>query len=124
MSSLGRPGFTEKTAWARSLASPLRDFLRTESGSAVVLLGAVVAALVWVNVDASSYHSVWTTTLSIDIRGHGVSQDLARPRHQRDLAVERTVRRRLSLRAHRATPGSPSQHRRAPPPARPRPTSG
>ena len=76
MTSSVRPSFTEKTAWARNLASPLRDFLTTESGSAVVLLGAALAALVWVNVDSSSYDSVWTTNLSIGIGGHGVSQDL------------------------------------------------
>jgi Na+/H+ antiporter NhaA len=76
MATALRPGFTERTAWARNLASPLRDFLTTESGSAVVLLGAALAALVWVNVDASSYDSVWTTNLSIHIGGRGVSQDL------------------------------------------------
>ena len=30
----------------------MREFLRTETGSAVVLLAATVAALVWVNVDS------------------------------------------------------------------------
>src|SRR4051794_36940287 len=40
------------TARARRFKSPLRDFLRTESGGAAVLLAATVAALVWVNVDA------------------------------------------------------------------------
>jgi hypothetical protein len=32
-----------RTAWARSLASPVRDFLSTETGGAVVLLGAAIA---------------------------------------------------------------------------------
>ena len=35
-----------------------------------------VAALVWVNVDASSYDSLWETTLSIEIGGTGVSLEL------------------------------------------------
>ena len=48
-----------RTAWARNLETPLRSFLRTETGSAAVLLSATVAALVWVNVDASSYERVW-----------------------------------------------------------------
>jgi Na+/H+ antiporter NhaA len=65
-----------KTAWARSLETPLREFLRTETGGAAVLLAAAVAALVWVNVDESSYHSFWSTVLSIDVGGHGVSLDL------------------------------------------------
>jgi hypothetical protein len=35
-----------RTAWARSLETPLREFLRTETGGAAVLLAAAVAALV------------------------------------------------------------------------------
>ncbi len=41
-----------------------------------MLLAAAVAALVWVNVHASSYESFWGTTLSIDIGGAGVALDL------------------------------------------------
>jgi Na+/H+ antiporter NhaA len=67
---------TGRTAWARNLEEPLREFLRTETGSATVLLGAAVAALAWVNIDASSYERVWTTDLSIRIGDEGVSQDL------------------------------------------------
>jgi Na+/H+ antiporter NhaA len=70
------PPFSGRTAWARSVQTPLREFLRTETGSAAVLLAAAVAALVWVNVDASSYEDLWTTTLSIDVGGHGVSLEL------------------------------------------------
>src|SRR5438093_13100663 len=73
----GRPsGFSGWTAWARSLETPLREFLRTETGGAAVLLAGAVAALVWVNVDASSYDSLWRTTLSIDVADAGVSLDL------------------------------------------------
>jgi Na+/H+ antiporter NhaA len=43
---------------SRRLQTPLRQFLRTETGGAAVLLAAAVAALVWVNLDASSY-AVW-----------------------------------------------------------------
>jgi Na+/H+ antiporter NhaA len=68
--------FSGHTAWARSVQTPLREFLRTETGGAVALLAAAVAALVWVNVDASSYESLWQTTLSIDLGGSGVSLDL------------------------------------------------
>ena len=70
------PPFSGRTAWARNVQTPLRKFLRTETGGAVVLLGAAVAALVWVNVDGSSYDSLWGTTLSIRIGGTGVSLDL------------------------------------------------
>jgi Na+/H+ antiporter NhaA len=68
--------FSGRTAWARSVQTPLRNFLQTETGGAAVLLAATVAALVWVNVHASSYDSVWTTILSIDVGGTGVSLEL------------------------------------------------
>ena len=41
--------FRGKTAWARNLAAPLRDFLRTETGGALALLVATIAALLWAN---------------------------------------------------------------------------
>jgi Na+/H+ antiporter NhaA len=56
--------------------TPLREFLRTETGGAAVLLTAAVAALVWVNVDASSYNSVWSTTLSIRVSDASVTLDV------------------------------------------------
>jgi Na+/H+ antiporter NhaA len=68
--------FSGRTAWARNLQTPLRTFLRTETGSAAVLLVAAVAALVWVNLDASSYEHVWGTELSIKVGDTGVAQDL------------------------------------------------
>jgi Na+/H+ antiporter NhaA len=68
--------FTQRTAWARSLETPLRRFLRTETGSAAFLLAATIAALAWVNVDSSSYETLWQTHLSIRIGGSGVAMDL------------------------------------------------
>ena len=58
------------------METPLRAFLRTETGGATVLLAATIAALVWVNVDASSYDSLWDTVLSIAVGGSGVELDL------------------------------------------------
>src|ERR687892_2029168 len=68
--------FSGRTARARSLRTPLQQFLRTETGGAAALLAAAVAALVWVNVHASSYEEFWETTLSIDLGGSGVSLSL------------------------------------------------
>src|SRR5438132_8507394 len=68
--------FSERTAWVRNLETPLRDFLRTETGSAVFLLAATIAALAWVNIDASSYDALWRTTLSIHLGGASLAQDL------------------------------------------------
>ena len=68
--------FSGRTAWARSLETPLRQFLRTETGSAAVLLGATVMALAWVNIDSSSYATLWGTQLSVRLGGGGMAQDL------------------------------------------------
>ncbi|HEY6523930.1 MAG TPA: Na+/H+ antiporter NhaA [Solirubrobacteraceae bacterium] len=68
--------FAGRTAWARNLEAPLRDFLRTETGSAAMLLISAVAAMVWINVDASSYNAVWHMTLRVSIGGAEISQDL------------------------------------------------
>jgi Na+/H+ antiporter NhaA len=68
--------FTGRTAWARSLRTPLRAFLQTESGGAAVLLGAAVAALAWVNVHAASYEELWARTLAVELGGSGVSLSL------------------------------------------------
>ena len=76
MTSGAAAPFSARTAWARSLATPLREFLRTETGGAAVLLAAAVAALVWANVDASSYDALWETTLSIRSATAGVALDL------------------------------------------------
>ena len=65
-----------RTAWARNLEAPLRDFLRTQTGSAAILLAATLAALAWVNVDPASYAHVWRTALSITIGGSGITQSL------------------------------------------------
>jgi Na+/H+ antiporter NhaA len=65
-----------KTLWARDRSAPLREFLRTESGSAGVLVAAVVAALVWSNVDIGSYQSAWQTHLTIQLGDRGLSWDL------------------------------------------------
>ena len=66
----------ERTAWSRTAETPLRHFLRTESGSAAVLLAAALAALVWVNVHASSYEDAWGTTLAIRLGDAAVELDL------------------------------------------------
>jgi Na+/H+ antiporter NhaA len=64
-----------RTAWARNLEAPLRDFLRTQSGSAAILSAAAVAALVWANI-GSSYEHVWHTTLTISVGSASISQNL------------------------------------------------
>ncbi|HXP29362.1 MAG TPA: Na+/H+ antiporter NhaA, partial [Solirubrobacteraceae bacterium] len=69
--------YSGRTAWARNLAAPVRDFLSTETGSALALLIATLLALLWSNSPwSSSYESVWTTNLSIHLGSASVSTDL------------------------------------------------
>ena len=64
------------TVWRRHLQTPLRQFLRTETGSAAVLLAGTLGALVWTNVDAGSYDALWQTRISMRLGGFSISQDL------------------------------------------------
>ena len=48
------PESAGRTLWSRR-DTPLRRFLNTEAGGGVFLLGAALAALVWANIDQSSY---------------------------------------------------------------------
>ncbi|MFL5888267.1 MAG: Na+/H+ antiporter NhaA [Solirubrobacteraceae bacterium] len=65
-----------RTAWARNLAAPVRDFLSTETGGAVALLGAIVVALAWANTFSDSYDSVWHTELSLRLGDWSLRADL------------------------------------------------
>jgi Na+/H+ antiporter NhaA len=65
-----------RTLWRRGGSAPLRSFLRTESGSAGVLVAAVVLALVWANVDVSSYESLWHTELELRLGDARAAYDL------------------------------------------------
>jgi Na+/H+ antiporter NhaA len=58
------------------METPLRTFLRTETGSASVLLGATVAALIWANISVSAYDKVWATRLAVLVGSSGVTVDL------------------------------------------------
>jgi Na+/H+ antiporter NhaA len=68
--------FSHRTAWARQLETPLRRYLRTETGSAAVLLAATLVALAWANIDASGYAAFWSTELSIRVGSLGLAADL------------------------------------------------
>jgi Na+/H+ antiporter NhaA len=57
--------FSRRTGWTQNLQTPLRRFLRTETGGAVVLLGATLAALAWANADPAGYAATWHTVLVI-----------------------------------------------------------
>ncbi|MFJ5305228.1 Na+/H+ antiporter NhaA [Streptomyces sp. NPDC088350] len=54
-----------RMSMSSTTTSPLRAFLRTESGSARVLVAAVVAALVWANVAAAGYETFWSWVFTV-----------------------------------------------------------
>jgi Na+/H+ antiporter NhaA len=64
------------TVWVRSRQTPLRQFLRTETGGAAVLLAATIAALIWANADQHSYQACWDTRLSIRLGSAGLDDSL------------------------------------------------
>jgi Na+/H+ antiporter NhaA len=68
--------FSGRTAWVRRMETPLRVFLRTETGSASVLAGATVLALIWANISYASYEKFWATKLSVLVGSSGVTLDL------------------------------------------------
>jgi Na+/H+ antiporter NhaA len=76
MSQVQPPPSSGNTDWAWRRQTPLSRFLRTESGSAAVLLAATFGALVWANVAGASYRAVWRTELSVLVGGSGVAMSL------------------------------------------------
>src|SRR5580692_9567837 len=64
-----------RTAWLQR-DTALRRFLDTETASAALLLAAAIAALIWVNVDTSSYDRVWETRLSVHLGDAVISMDV------------------------------------------------
>ncbi|MEU6810144.1 Na+/H+ antiporter NhaA [Streptomyces sp. NPDC046831] len=70
------PALTGQTDSGTEARSPLLAFLRTETGSAAVLLAAAAAALVWANVSPGTYESWWRTRLSLTVGTTGVSLEL------------------------------------------------
>ena len=65
-----------RTLWLPIRKTPLRQFLQTETGSAAILAGGVLVALIWSNVAAGSYERLWSTPLDVRVDSHGLSMDL------------------------------------------------
>jgi Na+:H+ antiporter, NhaA family len=62
--------------FAAQFSAPLRTFLRTETGSAGLLLGATVVALVWANAAGESYGDFWSTEMAVEIGDFEYREDL------------------------------------------------
>ncbi|HEY6889891.1 MAG TPA: Na+/H+ antiporter NhaA [Solirubrobacter sp.] len=54
----------------------MRSYLHDETGGAVVLASAAIAALLWANISPSTYASVWETHFAIVIGHHELAADL------------------------------------------------
>lgn len=76
MSSPEQAAAAGRTSWAWVRETPLRSFIRTETGSAMLLLSVTLLALAWVSLAPTSYAAVWSTPLSIRLGGVGIDQDL------------------------------------------------
>ncbi len=77
MATAEATAYAGRTAWARNLATPVRDFLGTETGGAIVLLAGTLLALLWANSPwPHSYESFWSTRLAIVLGGGEISADL------------------------------------------------
>ena len=64
------------TAWSKKVGAPVRQFLRTEAGSAGVLLAAIVAALLWANLADGSYEDFWHLHFSVRCADMGIDLTL------------------------------------------------
>lgn len=71
-----RSPWSGQTTWVGRVDASLRSFLRTETGSARVVVVATVAALVWANLGPSSYESFWHTSLSVQVGEWTLSREL------------------------------------------------
>lgn len=58
------------TGWSTYGSTPLREFLRTESGGAALLLAAAAVALVWANVAPAAYAGFWGTEIGLTWGDH------------------------------------------------------
>lgn len=72
-----RPDQTGRRQLAGQLSGPLRRFLATESGSALVLVAATLAALAWANSPwSATYAQLWSTPASIQVGSFGLELNL------------------------------------------------
>jgi Na+/H+ antiporter NhaA len=75
--ALRRPWSRSDRAIPRTLVRPLQDFLRTSTASAVPMLAAAVAALVWANSPWwESYERLWATRVTLGAGRWAIHEDL------------------------------------------------
>jgi NhaA family Na+:H+ antiporter len=73
-----RPTFLQSDRKVARAAQPIVRFLHVEAAGGILLLAATVVALVWANSPwQSSYESLWSTGIRIEIGGYVFEEDLA-----------------------------------------------
>jgi Na+:H+ antiporter, NhaA family len=70
------PWLRSERPMPRLVIRPVERFLQLEAGSATLLLGAAVVALVWANVAGGSYERLWTTSISLEVGPLTLEEDL------------------------------------------------
>jgi Na+/H+ antiporter NhaA len=56
-----------QSPWRPSRRTPLRQFMRTETGSAAILAAAAVVGLIWSNAAPSGFEAFWGTQLKVAV---------------------------------------------------------
>ena len=72
----GRPGGVAHALLDRAVRRPVRAYLRTESGSAGILVAAIVAGLAWANLGDSLRAGCGPTPFGLRLGDHSVTRDL------------------------------------------------
>ncbi len=62
-----RPAWSDRPLPRRVLQPAVR-FMQIEAAGGIVLLAGALAGLLWVNLDAHSFHAFWETELTVDLR--------------------------------------------------------
>jgi Na+:H+ antiporter, NhaA family len=60
----------------RLVVRPLERFLKLEAGSAALLMGAAIAALLWANIASDSYEDFWATGVTVTLGSLEFDEDL------------------------------------------------
>jgi Na+:H+ antiporter, NhaA family len=71
-----RPWVRSQRPVPRRVVRPLERFLSLEAGSATLLMGAALAALVWSNTAGGSYEDLWGTEIVVELGPLELHEDL------------------------------------------------
>jgi Na+:H+ antiporter, NhaA family len=74
-SRLRQPWARSERAVPRLVVRPLERFLHREAGSAALLMGMALVALVWANAWPDSYEDLWTTVVRVDLGVIAIDED-------------------------------------------------